>query len=366
MPNLGLEFQSNIDMTFELQKIVRKNILNIKPYSSARDEYTGTEGVFLDANENPFGSVGGSAYNRYPDPYQRDLKEKIAKIKHVNPKNIFLGNGSDEPIDLLFRVFCEPRIDNVIICPPTYGMYKVSADVNDVEAKEVLLTKDFQLNVPGVLAEVNENTKAIFICTPNNPSGNTIDNEDIKKILMHFTQGIVFLDEAYIDFTGAESWNQYLDLYPNLIVIQTFSKAWGLAGLRLGMAFASEQIISYYNKVKYPYNIGRATLAAAHTALDNFEEVFDYVDTIVAEKELLVSKLQNIKSILRIVPSDANFVLIFIDKASEIYTALTKELVIIRDRSKVVLCENSLRISVGTPTENALFLDALNKVLAQK
>jgi histidinol-phosphate aminotransferase len=350
-------------MSFDLQSIIRKNILNIKPYSSARDEYTGSEGVFLDANENPFGSVGGGEYNRYPDPYQRDLKEKIAKIKHVAIENIFLGNGSDEPIDLMFRVFCEPRIDNVIICPPTYGMYRVSADINDVEAKEVLLKKDYQLDVKGILNAIDKNTKAIFICTPNNPTGNSIDNGDIKTLAQKFTQGIVFIDEAYIDFTGQESWNQYLDLYPNIVIIQTFSKAWGMAGLRLGMAFASKEIIGYFNKVKYPYNIGRATIAVAHNALDKSDQVFEYVDLINAEKELMLEKLSYFKEIHTIVPSDANFVLVFLENASEIYTALTKELVFVRDRSKVVLCTDSLRISIGTPTENQLFIDALKKVL---
>jgi histidinol-phosphate aminotransferase len=352
-------------MAFDLNKIVRQNILNIKPYSSARDEYTGSEGVFLDANENPFGSVGGGKYNRYPDPYQRDLKSKIAKIKRVAEENIFLGNGSDEAIDILFRIFCEPRQDNVIICPPTYGMYRVCADINDVEVKEVLLKENtFQLNVPKILEAVNSTTKAIFICSPNNPSGNIIDNEDIKKVLTSFTQGIVFIDEAYIDFTDQESWNQYLDLYPNLVVIQTFSKAWGLAGLRLGMAYASKEIIDFYNKVKYPYNIGRATLEAAHVALDNADQVFDYIDLINSEKATLIMLLSNIKEIKHIVPSDSNSILIFLDNASAIYTALTKELVIVRDRSKVVLCTDSLRISIGTPEENEIFFSALKKVLA--
>jgi histidinol-phosphate aminotransferase len=350
-------------MTFDLHKIVRANILNIKPYSSARDEYTGEEGVFLDANENPFGSVGGGKFNRYPDPYQRDLKVKIAKVKRVKEENIFLGNGSDEAIDLLFRIFCEPRIDNVIICPPTYGMYRVSADINDIEVKEVLLTTDYQLDTKGILEAVNEKTKAIFICSPNNPTGNLMNPEDVKMILQKFTQGIVFIDEAYIDFTDCESWNQFLDLYPNLVVIQTFSKAWGMAGLRLGMAFASKEIISFYNKVKYPYNIGRATLAEAHKALDKADEVFDYIDAINTEKFNLMENLAQIPQIQRIIPSDANSILIFLANASKVYTALTHELVIVRDRSKVVLCTDSLRISIGTPEENNAFLNGLKKVL---
>jgi histidinol-phosphate aminotransferase len=350
-------------MSFDLNTIVRNNILNIKPYSSARDEYTGNEGVFLDANENPFGSVGGGKFNRYPDPYQRDLKEKIAKVKRVPAENIFLGNGSDEAIDLIFRIFCEPRIDNVIICPPTYGMYRVSADINDVEVKEVLLTTDYQLDVNGILAAANDKTKVVFICSPNNPTGNLMNPEDIKIILQKFQTGIVFIDEAYIDFTDAESWNQYLDLYPNLVVIQTFSKAWGMAGLRLGMAFGSKEIIGYYNKVKYPYNIGRATLAEAHKALDKADEVFDYIDKINAEKFQLIEQLSGIEAIHNIIPSDSNSVLIFLDNATQIYTKLTEKLVIVRDRSKVVLCKDSLRISIGTPEENKAFLEALKGIL---
>lgn len=349
-------------MSFDLNAIVRSNILNIKPYSSARDDYSGSEGVFLDANENPFGSVGGGKYNRYPDPYQREIKEKIAKLKNVPLENIFLGNGSDEPIDLLFRVFCEPRIDNVIICPPTYGMYSVCAEVNDVEIKNVELRKNYQLNVPKILSSVDEHTKAIFICSPNNPTGNLIDNEDIKMILQNFTQGIVFLDEAYIDFTDQESWNQYLDIYSNLIVIQTFSKSWGLAGLRLGMAFASKEIIAFYNKVKYPYNIGRATLEAASLALDDAPKMQEYVTLINAEKFKLIEELKEVSAVKNIVPSDSNSVLIFVDDANTIYRKLTEKLVIVRDRSKVILCEDSLRISIGTEEENLVFLKAFKEL----
>lgn len=351
-------------MSFDLESIVRANILNIKPYSSARDEYTGKEGVFLDANENPFGSVGGGEYNRYPDPYQSEIKHKISKLKHVAVENIFLGNGSDEPIDLMFRVFCEPRIDNVIICPPTYGMYRVSADINDVAIKEVLLQKDYQLDVKGILGAVDEKTKAVFICSPNNPTGNLIENDDIKTILQQFTQGLVFVDEAYIDFTGQESWNQYLDLYPNLVVIQTFSKAWGLAGLRLGMAFASKEIISYFNKVKYPYNIGLATLEVAKNALDNVDQMLDLVDLINQEKIKMLSELEQIESVKNIVPSEANFVLVFLDNATEIYDKLIKDLVIVRDRSRVALCKDSLRITIGTSEENQLFLKAFKKLIS--
>lgn len=348
---------------FDLKSIIRPNILSIKPYSSARDDFSGTEGVFLDANENALGSVGGGRYNRYPDPYQRELKTEISKIKQVKPENIFLGNGSDEPIDLLFRVFCEPRKDNVIICPPTYGMYRVCADVNDVQVKEVLLTKQYQLDVNEILKQVDQNTKAIFVCTPNNPTGNLLNEQDIKRLLQSFTTGLVFVDEAYIDFTYQESWNQYLDLYPNLVVIQTFSKAWGLAGIRLGMAFASEEILSYFNKVKYPYNIGRATLEVAMTAVKKVDEKNAFVDEIIQERERLMHALVEFPAVNDVVPSDSNSLLFFIPDARSIYNELCKELVIVRDRSGVVLCENGLRVSIGTKKENDAFLASLKSLL---
>lgn len=348
---------------FDLKSIIRPNILSIKPYSSARDDFSGTEGVFLDANENAIGSVGGGDYNRYPDPYQRDLKLKIAKIKRVKPEHIFLGNGSDEPIDLLFRVFCEPSKDNVIICPPTYGMYKVSADVNDVEVKEVLLTKNYQLDVKEILKQVNKNTKAIFVCSPNNPTGNLLNEADIKYLLQNFTTGLIFVDEAYIDFTYQESWNQYLDLYPNLVVIQTFSKAWGLAGIRLGMAFASKEILSYFNKVKYPYNIGRATLEVAMEAVERVDQKNDFVEEIVKERERLMHALAEIPAVQDIVPSDSNSLLFFVENARDMYNKLCKELIIVRDRSGVVLCENGLRVSVGTKKENDAFLASFKSLI---
>ena len=292
------------------------------------------------------------------------MKAKIAKVKRVAEENIFLGNGSDEPIDLLFRVFCEPRKDNVIICPPTYGMYKVCADINDVEIKEVLLTKNYQLDVKGILASVNEHTKAVFICSPNNPTGNLLNSEDIKRILQEFTSGIVFVDEAYIDFTGQESWNQYLDLYPNLIVIQTFSKAWGLAGIRLGMAFASKEILSYFNKVKYPYNIGRATLEVGMKAIDELDEKNDFVDKIITERERLMHELASLDFVKDIVPSDSNSLLFFVENARSVYEQLCEKLVIIRDRSSVVLCENGLRVSIGTREENVTIITELKAVVA--
>ena len=348
---------------FDLESIIRSNILTIKPYSSARDDYSGAEGVFLDANENPHGSVGGGNYNRYPDPYQRELKKKVSRIKQVPVENIFLGSGSDEPIDLLFRIFCIPEKDNVIICPPTYGMYQVSADINDIETKKVNLTEEYQLNVKEILNSIDQNTKAIFICSPNNPTGNLLNPDDIKKVIQGFPQGIVFIDEAYIDFTEQESWNQYLDIYPNIVVIQTFSKAWGLAGLRLGMAFASKEIIGFFNKVKFPYNIGLATLEVAEKALEDIDKKFDFVDQITAERIRLQTELEKVDAVIRIAPSDANSLLFFVNNAHEIYKKLTEKLVIVRDRSKVVLCENGLRISIGTKEENDSFLKEFKSLI---
>ena len=348
---------------FDLESIIRPNILTIKPYSSARDDYSGAEGVFLDANENPHGSVGGGNYNRYPDPYQRELKKKVSRIKQVPVENIFLGSGSDEPIDLLFRIFCIPEKDNVIICPPTYGMYQVSADINDIETKKVNLTEEYQLNVKEILNSIDQNTKAIFICSPNNPTGNLLNPDDIKKVIQGFPQGIVFIDEAYIDFTEQESWNQYLDIYPNIVVIQTFSKAWGLAGLRLGMAFASKEIIGFFNKVKFPYNIGLATLEVAEKALEDIDKKFDFVDQITAERIRLQTELEKVDAVIRIAPSDANSLLFFVNNAHEIYKKLTEKLVIVRDRSKVVLCENGLRISIGTKEENDSFLKEFKSLI---
>jgi len=363
MTNFGLAHHTYCMKSFKLEEIIRKNILNILPYSSARDDYSGQEGVFLDANENPLGSVGGGEFNRYPDPYQRDLKQKIARIKQVDAENIFLGNGSDEPIDLLFRIFCNPGKDNVVICPPTYGMYKVSASVNDIEVKTALLTEKYQLDVPGILNTIDQNTKIVFVCSPNNPTGNALNPDDIKQLLNEFKTGIVLIDEAYIDFTDQESWNQYLDLYPNLVVIQTFSKAWGLAGIRLGMAFASKEIIAYFNKIKYPYNISQATLNVALNALENVDQKFDFVDKIIQERERLFILLDEMESVYRVVPSDSNSLLFFIDNATEVYNKLCENKVIIRDRSKVALCEGGLRVSIGTKAENDTFIMSLKGLI---
>lgn len=347
---------------FDITSLLRDNIKNIQPYSSARDEYTGKEGVFLDANENPFGSVSGGHYNRYPDPLQREVKALLAQLKRVDDNQIFLGNGSDEPIDLLYRAFCNPGKDNVIINPPTYGMYQVSADINDVEVRKVNLTSDFQLRVDEVLKAVDENTKMIFICSPNNPSGNLMRNEDIERLLKAFN-GIVVVDEAYIDFADTYSFSTRLKEFPNLFVLQTFSKAWGMAALRLGMGYASAEIVKVLNKIKYPYNINLGTQELALKALQNVIQKEQYVADILEQREGLVEALKGINQVEKIYPTDSNQVLIKVARAGEVYKKLIGQLVIVRDRSKVVLCDDCLRISVGTKEENTTFLKELKKVL---
>lgn len=348
---------------FSLEKLLRPNILNIQPYSSARDEYTGKEGVFLDANENPFDSVGTSGYNRYPDPHQEEVKHKISTLKNTPVSSIFLGNGSDEPIDLLIRAFCEPKEDNIIILPPTYGMYRVSADINNVKVKEVNLKSNFQINMPEVLKAIDKNTKIIWVCSPNNPTANLITRADIYSLLKSF-DGIVVVDEAYIDFASEPSFIAELPQFPNLVVLQTFSKAWGMAALRLGMAFTSKEINAILNKIKYPYNINLATQQFALIALNNEQQKNDFVKQILAERQWLADQLSAISTVRHIYPSDANFLLIKIDQAKSVFDKLISQLVIVRDRSKVVLCDDCLRISVGTPAENQALMAALKKVLA--
>ncbi len=345
---------------FQLEKLLRDNIKNLKPYSSARDEYSGTEGIFLDANENPLGSVANGHYNRYPDPLQKAIKAELATIKKVKPSQIFLGNGSDEGIDLLFRAFCRPTQDNVIIMPPTYGMYQVCADINDIELKRVSLTKEFQLDVEGILSAVDENTKAIFVCSPNNPTGNRFVREDIVALLKGF-DGIVVVDEAYIDFSPEKSFTQELANYPNLLVLQTFSKAWGMAALRIGMAFASEEIISIFNKVKYPYNVNEATQQLTLQALKNEGVKKQMVADILEERERLAIIFDKMEEVKVVYPSDANFLLIKMEKAHELYNHLVGNLLIVRDRSKVTLCEDCLRITIGTKEENERLLSFVQK-----
>lgn len=342
---------------FELNKLVRKNILALKPYSSARDEFKGEAEVYLDANENPY----PSDFNRYPDPLQWKVKELLAQQKGVNAEQIFLGNGSDEAIDLLIRVFCEPNQDSVMITEPTYGMYRVCANINAIAIQNVLLTKDYQLDTEGILKTATPNTKIIFLCSPNNPTGNLLKLKDIFLILNKFA-GLVVVDEAYIDFAGDISLIKELKNYPNLVILQTFSKAWGLAGLRLGMCFASEAIIALLNKVKYPYNVNIKTQELAIEALLQVDKKNKAVTEILSERDELVTALKQIPFINKVYPSDANFVLVAMDNASSIYQKLMQQGIIVRDRSTVVLCESSLRITIGTPTENKKLINTLKSV----
>ncbi|WP_026899142.1 histidinol-phosphate transaminase [Daejeonella oryzae] len=343
---------------FNLNDILRENIKKLIPYSSARDEYKGEASVFLDANENSFGSPLETNYNRYPDPLQLKVKQRITEIKGVPAKNIFLGNGSDEAIDLLFRAFCRPGIDNVITVPPTYGMYEVSANINDIEIRKVNLLPDFQLNLEGIAEAIDEHTKLIFICSPNNPTGNSIDRDAIQTILTNFS-GLVIVDEAYINFSRQKTFIQELTEFSNLVVLQTLSKAWGLAGLRVGMAFASEEIIEVLNKVKAPYNINQASQQLALDALQNIDQVNEWIRQTISEREKLVSNLLKLEFVNKIFPSDANFLLVKCSSPREIYQFLVDKGIIVRDRSKIELCEGCLRITVGTPEENNLLIQNL-------
>ena len=345
-------------MNFNLNKLIRENIKKLKPYSSARSEFSGMASVFLDANENAFGSPLMKWYNRYPDPLQWEVKRKISTIKNIAAENILLGNGSDECIDLLIRAFCHPQKDNVIICPPTYGMYEVYAHINDVGVKEVPLLQNFQLNLDGLEQAIDENTKLIFLCSPNNPTGNSMEREDIEVVLNNF-DGIVIIDEAYINFSRYRSFLSELKDYPNLVVMQTFSKAWGLAALRLGMNFASIEIIDILNKIKPPYNINLATQELALQALDHLDDVNTMIKETVKEREELVKDLVQLPSVQKVYPSDANFVLAKMTEATSIYNYLKEKGIIVRNRSNVILCEDCLRITVGTPKENRQLLDAL-------
>ena len=345
-------------MSFDLNRILRNNIKALKPYSSARSEFSGMAKVFLDANENAFGSPLTRWYNRYPDPLQWELKKKISTIKNVAPENILLGNGSDECIDLLIRAFCDPQRDNIVICPPTYGMYEVYANINDVQVKEVPLHSNFQLDLEGLENAIDENTKLVFFCSPNNPTGNSMDHEDIEMVLNNF-DGIVVIDEAYINYSRSRSFVAELKNYPNLVVMQTFSKAWGLAALRLGMNFASTEIIGVLNKIKPPYNINQATQELALKALDHVEDVNTMIKDTVRERETLVKNLVQLSLVQKVYPSDANFVLAKMEGATSIYNYLKEKGIIVRNRSNVMLCEDCLRITVGTPGENEQLIDAL-------
>ncbi len=346
---------------FDIEKLIRPNIKKLKPYSSARDEFSGTASVFLDANENSFGSPLEKNYHRYPDPLQKRLKESIAQIKGVPAPHVFLGNGSDECIDLLYRAFCNPGKDNVIICPPTYGMYEVSAHINDIEAREAKLDAHFQLQPDLIASLIDEHTKMVFICSPNNPTGNAIVRDEIEMLLNNFN-GLVVIDEAYINFSRYRSFIQELTEYPNLVVLQTFSKAWGLAALRLGMLFSSLPIVHVLNKIKPPYNISQATQELAIEALVRVAEVNEKTKQLVIEREKLRKDLGALPFVAFIYPSDANFLLVKMQNASAVYQALVEKGIIVRDRSQVMLCENCLRITVGTPEENIMLLQALGEV----
>ncbi|HWK56543.1 MAG TPA: histidinol-phosphate transaminase [Parapedobacter sp.] len=346
--------------TFDLTRLLRENIRQLTPYSSARDEFKGEASVLLDANENAFGSPLDRHLNRYPDPLQHQLKLKLSTIKGVPARNMFLGNGSDEAIDILFRAFCRPGIDNVVLTPPTYGMYEVSANINDVATKRVNLTTDFQLNLEGIAEAIDANTRIIFLCSPNNPTGNSLHREDVETVLANFN-GLVVIDEAYINYSRQKTFIQELTEYSNLVVLQTLSKAWGLAALRLGMAFASEEIIEVFNKIKPPYNINQVTQELALAALDRVDQVNDWIKTTVAEREKLSKNLRSFEFVTHVYPSDANFILVKTSDPRALYEYLVGESIIVRDRSKVELCAGCLRLTVGTPAENTLLLAALGR-----
>lgn len=338
-----------------LKELTRPNIWALKPYSSARDEYSGkAASVFLDANENPYNTPN----NRYPDPLQKELKALIAPVKKVNPEQIFLGNGSDEAIDLLFRAFCRPEVDNVVAIHPTYGMYEVCADINDVEYRKVLLDGNFQFKAEDLLKASDENTKLMFLCSPNNPTGNNLDAKEIIALLQAF-QGIVVIDEAYIDFSSQPSFIGILNEYPNLIILQTFSKAWGCAAIRLGMAFASPDIIGIFTKIKYPYNINLLTQQEALRMMQRHYEVQRWVSTLLEERARLMEAFARLSCCKKVFPTDANFFLTRVTHAKAIYDYLVDQGIIVRNRSNVTLCEDCLRITVGTRPENDTLLEAL-------
>ena len=349
-------------MTFDIERLVRKNIRNLKRYSSARSEFAGAAEVFLDANENAFGSPAGNGYNRYPDPLQTEMKRRLAPIKGVDPSQIFVGNGSDEAIDLLFRIFCEPGRDACVICPPTYGMYRVSADINDVAVREIRLTGEFQLDVPAILACVSGRTKLIFICSPNNPSGNLMRRESIIEIAGKFS-GIVVVDEAYIDFAAEPSMIAELGSLPNLVILQTFSKAWGMAGLRAGLALAGPGIIDLMNRVKPPYNVSGIAQRAVIDALDNQERVEKWIESALQQRAVLAETLSRFDFVEAIFPSDANFILVKVTDADAIYRFLVDRKIVVRNRNNVELCEGCLRITVGTAEENRRLIEALEEEL---
>ncbi|MFT6204326.1 MAG: histidinol-phosphate aminotransferase [Spirosomataceae bacterium] len=346
----------------KIEQLVRPHLLKLKPYSSARDEFDGSDGVFLDANENPFGSVTSKPHNRYPDPHQREAKVKLAAIKRVQPKQIFLGNGSDEAIDLLIKVFCEPQKDAIMILPPTYGMYKVCADIQNVKVIEVPLTEEFQIDVSAVESKLTSKVKMLWLCSPNNPSGNLLDDTSVLQLIKNNPDVIVVVDEAYVDFGNAESFIGKINEFENLVVIQTFSKAWGMAGLRLGAAYSNEFIISVLNNIKYPYNLNQLTQEELVKALDSFEKLPEIISQINSNKNWLKTELTKLSCVEKIYPSDSNQLLVKFNQADELFEKLIRELVIIRNRTKVQLCEGCLRISIGTKSELETLIETIKKV----
>ena len=343
----------------DINQLLRSNIKKLVPYSSARDEFSGAAKIFLDANENSLGSPIHEQYNRYPDPHQAKIKELLSGIKGVPAKNIFLGNGSDECIDLLYRAFCNPGKDNTIINPPTYGMYEVSAEINDVEVRKAILAADFQPDLEKMAALADENTKIIWLCSPNNPTGNAFDHQAIEMVLNNF-EGLVVIDEAYINFSRQQSFIRELTEYPNLVVLHTMSKAWGLAGLRVGMAFAGEPIVEVMNRIKPPYNISQPTQDLLLKALKETAIVNERIQEIVTMRDLLAADLAKLSIVRKVYPSDANFLLVKIDKAKAVYESLLTRGIVVRDRSRIVLCNDCLRITVGKKMENEELLKALS------
>jgi histidinol-phosphate aminotransferase len=342
---------------FNIQNLVRENVQQMKPYSSARDEFKDFETadmIFLDANENPF----ENGVNRYPDPQQRTVKSVLSKLNGISESQILLGNGSDEVLDLIFRAFCEPKTDNVITLPPTYGMYGVLANINAVENREVLLSEDFQPQVEKIIEAVDENTKIIFLCSPNNPTGNSFSDESVVYMLQNF-KGMVVIDEAYIDFSKKESWINEFDEYPNLVVTQTLSKAYGMAGIRLGICYASAEIISVLNKIKPPYNVNELTQRKALERLEDKESITFEIESIISEREALLEVLKEVKFVKKIYPTEANFILVKVDDANKRYNELISKGIVIRNRTTQPLCENCLRLTVGTNSENKKLIKAL-------
>jgi len=344
---------------FKLENLVRKNIKDLKPYSSARDEFKEftTEMVFLDANENPF----ENGVNRYPDPQQTTVKKELSSLKNIPIDQILLGNGSDEVLDLIYRAFCEPKLDSVITLPPTYGMYKVLANINNIEEKEVFLNESFEPKVEEILKAANENSKILFLCSPNNPSGNSFSNEAVEELLIKFN-GLVVIDEAYIDFSAQQSWLTRLNEFPNLIITQTLSKAYGMAGIRLGICYASTEIITVLNKLKPPYNVNELTQQKALKRLLTKNKVQSEINDILEQRSKLIEKLKEISFVEKIYPTDANFVLVKVDDAVKRYDQLIERGIVIRNRTTQPMCENTLRFTIGTKNENKLLMKALKEI----